>query len=95
MSHLVIMIQFGSIFQIPLCTIHVTEMDQPRCLSYTASNDEYIVHEQMTQADLPSRIQMKISNVPFDSATWHTDNYKQDTSATSCKIFQTLYLCLT
>ena len=92
---LVIMIQLGSIFQIPLCIIHVTEMDQPGYLSYAASNDEYIVHEQITQADLPPGIEMKIPNVPFDSATWHTDNCKQDTSATSCKIFQTLYLCLT
>ena len=92
---LVIMIQLGSIFQIPLCIIHVTEMEQPGCLSYTASNDEYIVHEQITQVDLPPGIETKISNVPFDSAIWHTDNYKQDTSATSCKIFQTLYLCLT
>ena len=70
-------------------------MDQPGCVSYAASYVEYIVHEQITQADLPPGIEMKISNVPFDSATWHTDNYKQDTSATSCKIFQTLYICLT
>ena len=70
-------------------------MDQPGCLSYAASNDEYIVHEQITQADFPPGIEMKISNVPLDSATWHTDNNKQDKSATSCKIFQTLYLCLT
>ena len=74
----------------PLCIICVTEMDQPGCLSYAASNDEYIAHEQIPQADLTPGIEMKISNVPLDSATWHTDKYKQDTSSTSCKIFQTL-----
>ena len=89
------MIQLGSTLQIPLCIICVTEMDKPESPSYSASNDENIVHEQITQADLPPGIQMKILNVPFDSARWHTDNYKADTSATSCKIFQTLYLCLT
>ena len=88
------MIELGSILQIPLCIICVTDMDKPESLSYSASNDESIVDEQITQADLPPGIQMKISNVPFDSATWHTDNYEADTSATSCKIFQTLYLCL-
>ena len=65
----------------------MTEMDQPECMSYAASNDEYIVHEQIAHADLPPGIETKISHVPFDSATWHTDNYKQDTSATSCKTF--------
>ena len=69
-------------------------MDQPGCVSYTASNDAYTVDESLTQPDLPPGIETKISTVPCDSATWHTDYYKQDTSATSCKIFQTLYLCL-
>ena len=41
-------------------------MDQPGCLSYAASNDEYILHEQITQGDLPPVIEMKISSVPFD-----------------------------
>ena len=50
--NLVIMIHFGSIFQIPLCIICVRQMDQPGCLSYDASNDECIVHEQITKADL-------------------------------------------
>ena len=49
---LVIMIELGSIFQIPLCIICVTEMDKPESPSYSAWNDEYIVHEQITQADL-------------------------------------------
>ena len=89
------MIELGSIFQIPLCIICVTEMDKPESPSYSASNDEYITHEEITQADLPPGIQMKIPNVPFVSATWYIDNYKADTSATSCKTFQTLYLCLT
>ena len=45
--------------------------------------------------DLPPALESKISDVSYDNATWHTDFYKQDASATSCKIFQTLYLCLT
>ena len=45
--------------------------------------------------DLPPVTESKISDVLYDNATWHTDFCKQDTSATSCKIFQTLYLCLT
>ena len=77
------MIELGSILQIPLCIICMKDMDKPESTSYSASNDEYIVDEQITQADLPPGIQMKISNVPFDSAAWHTDNYKADTSTTS------------
>ena len=76
------MIQLCSIFQIHLCIICVTEIDEPRSLTYTVSNDEYIVDEEITQSDLPSVIETKISNVPFDSTTCHTDNYKEDTSAT-------------
>ena len=45
--------------------------------------------------DLPLAIESKISDVSYDNATWHTDFCKQDTSATSYKIFQTLYLCPT
>ena len=70
-------------------------MDEPRSLTYTVSNDEYIVDEEITQTDLPPGIETIISNVPFESTTWHTDKYKQNTSTTSCKIFQTLYICLT
>ena len=70
-------------------------MDEPQSLIYTVSNDEYIVDEEVTQPDLPPVTETKISNVPFESTTWHTDNYKEDTTATSCKIFQTLYLYLT
>ena len=58
-------------------------------------NDAYPVGKSITQADLPHGIKTKISTVPCDGATLHTDNYKQDTNATPCKIFQALYLCLT
>ena len=70
-------------------------MDQQASVSCAASNDAYTVHESFTQIDLPPRIQRKISTVSCDSATWHTDENKQDASATSCKICQTLYLYLT
>ena len=63
-------------------------MDQQASVSCTASNDAYTVNESFTQIDLPFRIQRKISTVPCDSATWHTDKSKQDASATSCKICQ-------
>ena len=69
-------------------------MDQPGYVSYAASNDAYTVDESLTQPDLPPGIETKISTVSCDSASWHTDYCKQDASATSCKIFQTLYLCL-
>ena len=89
------LIQLGSIFQIPLCIIPVTGMDQSARVSYAASNDAYTVMESLTQPDLLPGIDSKISTVSCDSATWHTDYYKQAASTTSCKIFQTLYLCLT
>ena len=69
-------------------------MDEPQSLIYTVSNNECIVDEEITQADLPPGIETKISNVPFESTTWHTDKYKQNTIATSCRKFQTLYICL-
>ena len=72
------MIQLGSIFQIPLCIIPVTGMDQPACVSYTASNYAYTVDESLTQPDLPPGIESKISTVSCDTATWHTDYDKQD-----------------
>ena len=89
------MIQLGSIFQIPLYIILVTGMDKRACVSYTPSNDAYTVDESSKQIDLPPGIESKISTVSCESATWHTDYDKQDASATSCKIFQTLYLYLT
>ena len=70
-------------------------MDKQASVSYAASNDAYTVDESFTQIDLPPRIERKISTVSCDSATWHTDYNKQDASATSCKICQTLYLYLT
>ena len=44
--------------------------------------------ETSTQPDLPPAIESKISSASYDNAAWHTDFCKQDTSATSCKIFQ-------
>ena len=73
----------------------MTEIDQPACVLYAASNDTYTVMETLTQPYLTPAIESKISTVSCDSATWHTDYCKQDVSATSCKIFQTPYLCPT
>ena len=68
------MIELASIFQIPLCIILVKDMDKAESPSYSSSNNEYeyVVDEQITQGDLPPGVSMKISKVPFDSATWHT-----------------------
>ena len=87
------MIQLGSILQIPLCIICVREMDKPESPSYSALNDQYIAHEQITQADLPPGIKMIISNMPFASPTWTQTTIKKIQVVTLCKIFQTLYLC--
>ena len=70
-------------------------MDEQPCVSYASSNATEKVLETSIQGDVPPAIESKISDVSYDNATWHTDFCKQDTSATSCKIFQTLYLCLT
>ena len=51
--------------------------------------------ETSTPQDLPPAIESKISCVSYENAAWQTDFHKQDASATLCKIFQTLYLCLT
>ena len=65
-------------------------MDTTACVLYASSNAT-----TETPLDLPPAIESKISPVSYDNATWHTDFGKQDASATSCKIFQVLYLCLT
>ena len=63
-------------------------------ISVTQSSESQ-THGTATSPDLPPAIESKICSVSYDSAAWHTDFCKQDASATSCKIFQTLYLCLT
>ena len=77
---LLIMIQLGSIFQIPLCIIFVCARN---------------VMETLTPPDLSLALKSKLSAVSCDIATWHTNYHKPDATATLCKIFQTLYLCLT
>ena len=70
-------------------------MEESAGVSYATSNDTYTVMETLTTPDLFPVLESKIFSVSCDNATWHTNYHKQDTSATSCKIFQTLYLCLT
>ena len=53
-----------------------------------------LTHGTAAPLDLPPAIQSKISSTSYDNATWHTDFFKQDPSATSCKISQTWYVCL-
>ena len=70
-------------------------MDQPVHVSYVSSNAAYTVMETPTPLELSPAILSKTSSVSYDNATWHTDSCKQDATATSCKVFQTLYLYLT
>ena len=70
-------------------------MEESAGVSYAASKDKYTLMETLTPPDLSLAVDSKLSAVSCDNATWHTNNHKPDASATSCKIFQTLYLCLT
>ena len=69
-------------------------MDKQHCVAYTATDDTGTCMETSTQHFSPA-IESKISTVPYDNPEWHKDFCKEGASATSCKIFQTLYLCLT
>ena len=73
----------------------MTGIDESASVSYAASNDKYTVMETLAPPDLPPTLESKLSSVSCDNATWHMNYHKQDASAISCKIFQTLYLCLT
>ena len=70
-------------------------MEESAGVSYAASKDKYTVMETLTPPDLSLALEGKLSAVSCDNATWYTNYHKPDASATSCKIFQTLYLCLT
>ena len=70
-------------------------MDQPGCVPYASSGATGIFMDTSTPQHLPPAIESKILVVSYDNPAWHTDFCKEDASATSCKIFQTLYLCLT
>ena len=71
------------------------EMEESACVSYATSKDKYTVMETLTSPDFSPALESKLSTVSCDNAIWHTNYEKPDASATSCKIFQTLYLCLT
>ena len=73
----------------------MTGKDESAGVSDAASNKKYTVMETLTPPDLSPALESKLSSVSCDNATWHTNYHKQDASATSCKIFQTRYLCLT
>ena len=73
----------------------VTAMDKPSCVAYASSDGTNTFMETSTAQHLSPAIESKISAVSYDNPALHTDFCKEDASATSCKIFQTLYLCLT
>ena len=58
------------------------------CNISVSQSSASITHVSAPPSDLPPEIQSKLS-ISYDSATWHTDFYKKDPSATSCKISQT------
>ena len=70
-------------------------MEESTGVSDAVSKDKYTVMETLTPPDFSLALESKLSAVSCDNATWHTHYQKPDASATSCKIFQTLYLCLT
>ena len=49
------------------------------------------VHQEVS--DLPVDIGMKLLTTSLENPNWHTDMDKQHTTAISCNISQTQYLC--
>ena len=80
-----------------LCASYLglTAMDQQHCVACASSDATDTCMETSTPRHLSPAIESKICVVSYDNPAWHTDFCKEDASATSCKIFQTLYLCLT
>ena len=70
-------------------------MDQHHCVACAATDATDTCMETSTPQHLSPAIESKISAVSYDNPAWHTDFCKEGASATSCKIFQTLYLRLT
>ena len=81
-----------------LCASYLglTAMDQQQVVLHMLHPDATdTCMETSTPQHLSPAIESKISAVSYDNPAWHTDFCKEVASATSCKIFQTLYLCLT
>ena len=49
------------------------------------------VHQEVS--DLPVDIEMKLWTTLLENPSWHTDMDKQNTTAISCNISHTQYLC--
>ena len=80
-----------------LCASYLVlqDIEESPIVSDGVSKDKHTVVETFTPPDFSSALESKLSAVSFDNATWHTNYEKPDASATLCKIFHTLYLCLT
>ena len=80
-----------------LCASYLglTAVDQQHSVAYAATDATDTCMETSTPQHLSPAIESKIFAVLYDNPAWHTDFCKEGASATSCKIFQTLYLCLT
>ena len=70
-------------------------MEESAGVSDGVSKDKHTVIETFPPPDFSLTLESKLSAMSCDNATWHTNYKKPDASATLCKIFQTLYLCLT
>ena len=70
-------------------------MEESTSVSNGVSKDKHTVMETFTPPDFCPALESKLSAVSCDNGTWHTNYEKPDASATLCKIFQTLYICLT
>ena len=69
------------------------KMEKQEDVMYVESTDTHTVVQTPIEPDLPPSIQSKISTESCENTRWHTDICTQGASTTSCKIFQTLYLC--
>ena len=70
-------------------------MEESASVSDGVSKDKHTVMETFPPPDLSPILESKLSAMSCGNATWHTNYEKPDANATLCKIFQTLYLCLT
>ena len=68
-------------------------MEKQENITYGESTDTDTVLQTPIQPDLPPSIEKNISTELCENTAWHTDICTQGASTTSCKTFQTLYLC--
>ena len=68
-------------------------MEKQENVTYVESTDTDTVVQTQIEPDVPPSIQNKIWTESCENTRWHMDICTQGPSSTSCKTFQTLYLC--